>query len=817
MQSLNFPNWDTLLNTNDSSRTFYAVEGANKWALQGSSFKGGILTNLETGVVYDKNTSNINFNADGSLFFTESKDGRLWSIFSGVKWYDPKTDTAGELIIPDLVGNNHATLGRLKEILFGANENEIWITASNGVIYMKDGVFKYTISNSDSDIFLSLRQVKLDENNNLYALSDSGLATVSDVNNTSPTINEIKAFPTVSGVGPFFLSYRYLTIDNKGTKWLVKNHNLGYSSIIKFEDDNKGKGITNGALTSTLSTRVSGKAFLDINENGIFDEGLDEGIPNQTLNIKTNTKLVTVSTDNDGNYDFLVFLPNQIYEIAVPSTNGFDYTSDRIHKVSVTDLDVSYSKDIPFNRVDIEGLFVRGATKEGAWGFDRGGFDNNFITVVGNLSFAKTFTGVKLTYQFINTNKNREDYNNPSISSIKLFKVKNNVDDHIIDKIRIKSGREQDWYVNADETTYTKVELASPIFIETTEDKNLTLEIDLGDINPAEVYVLEIETEVFDPVAINDVIQFGPTAICATNFASSNLTVNQECIDISATSDDVRGGSHSDFSTYEEPEVIFEGEEDVTPDPKDVYTDGPFLVPIFSSYDPNDKLVSPGVPDRINETDIQKKWLTYTVRFQNNGNFSAKDVVVLDTIDVDFDRYSFRFIEASHKLKIEEVGTTLESIKKFKFENIFLPDSLSDPDGSQGYFKYSIKAKKDIPENTLVENTAYIYFDQNPAIITNTIQNNFKTPAVASVEKYALREELYLYPNPATSKVTISLSNNATIDKVEVYGILGDRIITQKGINKSKIEIDVSILSTGIYFIKANAEGKIISKKLLIK
>ena len=74
-----------------------------------------------------------------------------------------------------------------------------------------------------------------------------------------------------------------------------------------------------------------------------------------------------------------------------------------------------------------------------------------------------------------------------------------------------------------------------------------------------------------------------------------------------------------------------------------------------------------------------------------------------------------------------------------------------------------------------------------------------------------------IYPNPATSNITISLSDDKTIQKVEVYSILGDKIITQNGLNTSKINVDVSNLSAGIYFIKAKADHKILSKKLIIK
>ncbi len=49
-----------------------------------------------------------------------------------------------------------------------------------------------------------------------------------------------------------------------------------------------------------------------------------------------------------------------------------------------------------------------------------------------------------------------------------------------------------------------------------------------------------------------------------------------------------------------------------------------------------------------------------------------------------------------------------------------LPDSATDMAGSQGYFKFRIPLSEGLPNMTEVENTAAIYFDLNPPVITNT-------------------------------------------------------------------------------------------------
>lgn len=61
------------------------------------------------------------------------------------------------------------------------------------------------------------------------------------------------------------------------------------------------------------------------------------------------------------------------------------------------------------------------------------------------------------------------------------------------------------------------------------------------------------------------------------------------------------------------------------------------------------------------------------------------------------------------------------------------------------------------------------------------------------------------YPNPVTNSLTIS--NNSTIDTVEVISILGQKIM-RKNVNDLQATINLSQLSKGIYFVKASSEGQ---------
>ncbi len=153
----------------------------------------------------------------------------------------------------------------------------------------------------------------------------------------------------------------------------------------------------------------------------------------------------------------------------------------------------------------------------------------------------------------------------------------------------------------------------------------------------------------------------------------------------------------------------------------EVFFKSNYNTPILCAYDPNDKLVSPDREGDENYT-LFDETLTYTIRFQNTGNDTAFTVIILDELDDYLDASSLKVIASSHE---STLSTELRGSNKlsFNFENILLPDSTINFDGSQGYVTYSIKPKEGLAENSIIRNTASIYFDFNPPIVTNTTQN----------------------------------------------------------------------------------------------
>lgn len=209
------------------------------------------------------------------------------------------------------------------------------------------------------------------------------------------------------------------------------------------------------------------------------------------------------------------------------------------------------------------------------------------------------------------------------------------------------------------------------------------------------------------------------------------------------------------------------------------------------SYDPNDKLVNPDRPDSLG---LLRDEIVYTIRFQNTGNDYAEDVVVTDTISEFLDMSTFKLINTSHPKEFKIVtDRDNRHIINFTFDNIFLQDSTTNEPASHGFIMYTIRPKSEVEEWTEVNNTAHIYFDFNPPIVTNTtsttLVEEFPTDAALELKDLGLT----IAPNPTSGKLFLDKS----VDKVKVFDLNG-RLIAEHEQTK---QINLNHLSEGTYLI----------------
>jgi hypothetical protein len=71
--------------------------------------------------------------------------------------------------------------------------------------------------------------------------------------------------------------------------------------------------------------------------------------------------------------------------------------------------------------------------------------------------------------------------------------------------------------------------------------------------------------------------------------------------------------------------------------------------------------------------------------------------------------------------------------------------------------------------------------------------------STTSIEEIFSEEEITLFPNPATSFITINVSHGQPIEQAIIYNHLGQKVILVKRVNNT---VDISGLKSGMYFIQ---------------
>ena len=243
-----------------------------------------------------------------------------------------------------------------------------------------------------------------------------------------------------------------------------------------------------------------------------------------------------------------------------------------------------------------------------------------------------------------------------------------------------------------------------------------------------------------------------------------------------------------------------------------------YCFPIINGYDPNDISVHPSScpVGYVKNDDL----LTYKIRFQNTGNAEAININVMDTLSPYLDPKTLNVIGTSHP-DILKTFVLNDSVIHFAFEEIWLKDSMNHEPESHGHILYQVKQKNNLALGTEIFNKADIYFDYNPAVVTNTVISTVtdvipQCKSKITGESEILKNKGVIYPNPNTGRFTIYFGREIDRGKIDILNVQGKNIFT-KIVDGSKSE-EVSVqLSKGIYFVNIkNAIGST-TQKVVVK
>jgi len=125
-----------------------------------------------------------------------------------------------------------------------------------------------------------------------------------------------------------------------------------------------------------------------------------------------------------------------------------------------------------------------------------------------------------------------------------------------------------------------------------------------------------------------------------------------------------------------------------------------------------------------------------------------------------------------------------------------------------------------MPDNRTVYNDANIYFDLNPAIVTNTVASVYRV--VVEEEEEEEEEEttslndlndfaIEIFPNPTKGYLAINTAQR--IDLLEIFNLKGAKVMT---VNNVAANLNISDLSDGIYVLKFISGKEVSVKRVMV-
>jgi hypothetical protein len=136
-----------------------------------------------------------------------------------------------------------------------------------------------------------------------------------------------------------------------------------------------------------------------------------------------------------------------------------------------------------------------------------------------------------------------------------------------------------------------------------------------------------------------------------------------------------------------------------------------------------------------------------------------------------------------------------------------LPDSFSDEPNSHGFISYSAQLKPGLAVGTEIKNKAYIYFDYQKPIITNTTLNKLVINIITGNpidNELTTKSNIRIYPNPNNGLIHIQ-NNGASNIELNLFDING-RFIQSIGNFEPKTHTTYPLqhLGSGLYFLKTS-------------
>lgn len=203
----------------------------------------------------------------------------------------------------------------------------------------------------------------------------------------------------------------------------------------------------------------------------------------------------------------------------------------------------------------------------------------------------------------------------------------------------------------------------------------------------------------------------------------------------------------------------------------------------------------------------------YTVSFRNPFPDTVRRVRVVDYLEVDHDPATLQVLASSHPVRVQMQA---DGYTEFFFDDIVLPDAITDPD-ALGYVVFSVGLRPGTPPETYFHNVATVFFDDYwPPQGGGTVQVEILARPTTGVAEPPAGDEgtpLRIVPNPNTGAFRVQAEGFATGKSVlRVFSQTGV-LCLQQAFSGAELQLD---LSPGLYWVQLTDNRKTAVGKMVV-
>jgi hypothetical protein len=249
----------------------------------------------------------------------------------------------------------------------------------------------------------------------------------------------------------------------------------------------------------------------------------------------------------------------------------------------------------------------------------------------------------------------------------------------------------------------------------------------------------------------------------------------------------------------------------------DIEKEHSYYVDFFADHNGNGSYDAPNT-DHAWRLELNNVTGDTTLNFSHNTNFT--DIMWKNKLTVNFSGMNphvgqnlvFRIVEKNSGIEIFNTQTTVSaefSVLSYGLENgkSYHIDFYSDHNNNGNYDAPPADHAWRVALNNVSGDT----------IINFTHNINFTDIGIPTTIETLNKLVTKMYPNPASNKVTIELTGNLNDFSVSIFDISGKNYGTKKYLFTDKIELDISELNQGMFFIQLTENNSTQTFKLLKK